>query len=168
TQFGILVGAYGLAMVFGQAVLGRLSDRVGRKPVIAAGMLLTMLFYLGLATQDQFVPMVATALLAGLGIALATPALSAFYLDITAAAHRSRVMGLKESAAALGGVAGPLAVALFSRWLPPQTIFIIAAVLMAAGAALVVALLKEQRRSRTATQAAAPPVGAGTMPEPTA
>jgi predicted MFS family arabinose efflux permease len=39
-QFGIVIGAYGLAMVFGQLVLGQSSDRFSRKPLIVLGPLL--------------------------------------------------------------------------------------------------------------------------------
>ena len=43
-----------------------------------------------------------------LGSALMAPAMSAYFMDIAGEAYRARVMGLKESALALGGVLGPL------------------------------------------------------------
>jgi len=72
----------------------------------------------------------------GIGEALLLPALSAFVLDITAEQHRSRVMGIKESAAALGGVAGPLLVISASAATTPQGVLIIAALLVAAVAGI--------------------------------
>ena len=39
TSFGLIVGAYGLALVIGQATLGRAADRFGRRLPIAAGLL---------------------------------------------------------------------------------------------------------------------------------
>ena len=53
-----------------------------------------------------------------------TPALSASYLDITEERYRSSVLGIKESAAALGAVAGPLIVAFFSPFTTPGNIFV--------------------------------------------
>ena len=123
TQFGLLVGGYGLAMVAGQTTLGGLSDRFGRRPVIAAGFALNAVFYLGLTTFDRFGLLLLLALSAGLGNALATPALSASYLDITEERHRSSVLGIKESATALGGVAGPLLVAFVSPFTTPGGVF---------------------------------------------
>jgi DHA1 family tetracycline resistance protein-like MFS transporter len=123
TQFGLLVGGYGLAMVAGQTTLGGLSDRFGRRPIIAAGFALNAVFFLGLATLDRFGLILLLALSAGLGNALATPALSASYLDITEERYRSSVLGIKESAAALGAVAGPLLVAFVSPFTTPGGVF---------------------------------------------
>jgi MFS family permease len=118
TQFGLLVGGYGLAMVAGQTTLGGLSDRFGRRPGIAAGFALNAIFFLGLATLDRFGLLLLLALSAGLGNALATPALSASYLDITEERYHSSVLGIKESAAALGAVAGSCSWLSLARSLP--------------------------------------------------
>jgi len=144
-QFGIVVGVYGLAMVLGQVGLGQASDRFGRRPIIILGMLLTVTFYIGLATVVSFPLTMLVAFVAGLGMALTSPAVSAFYLDITAEQHRSRVVGIKESSAALGGVAGPLALATVSGLTPPRGIFIIASMLMLAAAALALVALRAPR-----------------------
>ena len=146
TQFGVIIGGYGLTMTLGQATLGGLSDRFGRTPLIAVGFLLNVVFYLGLIVTRDFGLQLALAVVAGLGTALLEPALSAFYLDIAKDAHRGRVMGLKESAAALGGVAGPLAVALVSGWLGPLGIFTVAAVLPAVAAVVALAMLSGRGR----------------------
>lgn len=152
TQFGLIVGAYGLAMVIGQMTLGRLSDRLGRRPLIAAGFGLSMLFYLGLLLFSQFSLIFATAVIAGLGTALLTPALSALYLDITSEEHRSRVMGLKGSAAALGGVIGPLLVAVVNDWTTPQQVFTTTALIMVTAAMLALFALARKPGARQAGQ----------------
>lgn len=147
TQFGLIVGGYGLAMVFGQTMLGRLSDRFGRRPIMALGFSLNLLFYLSLVLFEQFSLVFLSAVIAGLGGALLSPALSAFYLDITAEQHRSRVMGLKESAAALGGVIGPLLVAVASYWLSAQNIFLTSALITLTAVGLTLVVLQAQRRA---------------------
>jgi MFS family permease len=159
TEMGLIVGVYGLAMVFGQTVLAPLSDRFGRKPMIALGFALSSVFYVGLATVTQVGPLFVVAIVAGLGNALVTPALSASYLDITAEAYRSRVMGVKESMSSLGGVLGPLAVALVSRFTTPIGVFTIAAV-MAVGA-MTLTLLALKQPTRHAARVMAIPVPAG-------
>ena len=140
-QFGVVVGAYGLAMVFGQLVLGRSSDRFGRKPVIVLGILATTTLYAGLVLVTRFPLMLLVAAVAGLGAALIAPALSSYYLDISDERYRSRILGVKESSAALGGVLGPLLLVGVSAMLTAQGVFIIGGIVMLAGAALAIILL---------------------------
>ena len=139
TQLGIIVGGYGLAMLLGQAFLGKLSDRLGRKPIIVLGLLLNFTLYPGLIFLKQFGMLFPVAVLAGLGDSLFIPAISAAYLDIAVPEHRSQVMGIKGSVAALGAVVGPLLVAVVSTWTSPQSIFAISggATLVAVSLALV-------------------------------
>ena len=125
-HFGIVVGAYGLAMMLGQLFLGRSSDRYGRKLIILIGLSLSALLYVGIAFTRSFELILLFAGLAGLGGALMAPALSAFYLDITAEKYRARVLGVKGSALSLGGVLGPLAVVIASQFMGAEAIFITA------------------------------------------
>jgi MFS family permease len=129
-RFGVVVAVYGLSVVIGQLAGGRLSDRFARKPIIVAGLVLNLSFYAGLAFLTSFPLLLLVAALSGLGEALVLPALSAFVLDLTQEQHRSRVMGIKESAVALGGVLGPLTVVAVSAYISPQGVFMVSAALM--------------------------------------
>ncbi|MEA3337386.1 MAG: MFS transporter [Chloroflexota bacterium] len=141
-QFGVVVAVYGLTTVLGQGFLGRLSDQYGRRPMIVFGTLLNAGFYAGLALVTSFPIFLLVAVIAGLGESLVMPALSAFILDITNDRHRSRVMGIKESAAALGGVAGPLLVVAISDYSTPTQVFTVAFVLMLVTAAIALIFLR--------------------------
>lgn len=142
TQFGILVGVYALVTAGGQLAAGPISDRFARKPVIIAGILLNATFYIGLVFVTDFYLMLIVAAISGAGEALLWPALSAYYLDIAGERHRSRVMGLKESSAALGGVLGPLTVVLASDMLGPYGVFMVAFVLSLAAAVVAAVFLR--------------------------
>jgi len=150
-QFGIVVGAYGLAMVFGQLVLGRASDKFGRKPLIVLGILLSTSLYAGLVLVTRYPLMLLVAAVAGLGSALISPALSSYYLDITDEQYRARILGVKESSASLGGVLGPLLLVGVSAMMTPQGIFIFAGAVMlvAAGLAIVALPAKHQIDAKT-------------------
>ena len=128
-------------MVFGQLVLGRSSDRFGRKPIIVLGILITTTLYAGLVLVTRYPVMLLVAALAGLGAALISPALSSFYLDITDERYRSRILGVKESSAALGGVLGPLLLVAVSASMTPKGIFIFGGAVMVVGALLAVVAL---------------------------
>jgi DHA1 family tetracycline resistance protein-like MFS transporter len=140
-QFGLVVGAYGLAMVFGQLVLGRSSDRFGRKPIIVLGILVTTTLYAGLVLVTRYPVMLLVAATAGLGAALIAPALSSYYLDITDERYRSRILGLKESSAALGGVLGPLLLVGVGAVMTAQGVFVLAGAVMLVGAGLAIVIL---------------------------
>jgi multidrug resistance protein len=151
-QFGLVVGIYGLAMVFGQTVLGQLSDSYGRKPLIVIGVLLNTSLYAGMATIQSVAWMTIIAFISGLGSALMAPALSAYVLDISIPEHRARIMGIKEAALALGGVLGPLLVVFASRFITPKVIFASAGVLTFLTAVLGLIVLKGGHPIREAPQ----------------
>jgi len=146
TQFGVLVGIYGLFSVVGQMGLGQLSDKWGRKPLIIAGLIPNILFFSGMAVLTDYYLMMIGAALAGIGNALIAPAANAFYMDITAGEHRSRIIGLKGSFLSLGGVLGPLAVAAVAGIIPPQQVFWIASALVLVALILGSIFLREPQR----------------------
>ena len=106
-------------------------------------MILNTIFYVGLASFTSFSLLMLIAIVAGSGAALMSPALNAFYLDISAKQHRSRVLGIKGSVFSFGGVAGPLLVAIMTNLTTSQGIFLMASALMVVGIVLGIILLKE-------------------------
>lgn len=151
-QFGVVVGAYGLAMVFGQLVLGQSSDKFGRKPLIVLGILLSTSLYAGLIWVSHYPLMLLVAAVAGLGSALISPALSSYYLDISDEQYRARILGVKESAASLGGVLGPLLLVIVSAMMTAQGIFVIGGLVMLIGGGLAILALPATRQIAAPTQ----------------
>jgi predicted MFS family arabinose efflux permease len=129
-ELGFVIGAYGFAFMFGEFALGRLSDRLGRKPVLVLGLALFSAQFIGLVIFRDATWLVASFLLAGLGNALLDPALSAQLLDITPPEYTARIMGLKSTASSLGNLLGPALVVLFTSLVTPQIIFLISAALV--------------------------------------
>jgi MFS family permease len=123
SMLGLVMSTYGVAMTFGEFGLGRLSDRLGRKPMILLGLALFSAQFVGLAASSNYVLIAVTFAVAGLGNALFDPALSAALLDISPAAHRARLLGLKSMAASVGNILGPALVVLFSASLDARMIF---------------------------------------------
>ncbi len=151
-QFGLAVSGYGVTLVFGQTVLGRLSDKLGRKLVLIVGVFLHSAQYVGLTVIPSLQLILLAYAVAGLGEALISPALSAFYLDITPEQHRSRVMGIKNSACSLGSVLGPALAVAVTRVLAPERAFSVAAALLVLGALLALVVLKEPERAADKTK----------------
>lgn len=106
-------------------------ERRGRKPILVLGLTLFMAQFVGLGLFTSMTAIAASFILAGLGNALFDPALTAYILDITAADHKGRVLGLKSTAGSIGSLLGPVMVILFTPVVSAQGIFLIAAVLVA-------------------------------------
>jgi MFS family permease len=131
SQLGLAMSVYGVAMMAGELSLGRMSDLLGRKPVLIVGLALFTAQFAGLALFRNNMLITISFLLAGLGNALFDPALSAYILDIAPAQNRSTIMGLKSMAGSLGSVLGPGLLIIFTPYFLPQGVFGIAAILVA-------------------------------------
>jgi DHA1 family multidrug resistance protein-like MFS transporter len=88
-------------------------------------------------------------IVAGMGEALIAPALSAFYLDIAREEHKSRVLGIKGAAGALGGVAGPMLLVAVTRITQPQNVFSIAVGILVFVALLALIVLRDTGKVRS-------------------
>jgi MFS family permease len=130
SQLGLTMSVYGVAMMAGEFAFGRLSDRVGRKPVLIIGLALFSAQFAGLLFFRDFTWIALSFLLAGLGNALFDPALGAYVLDIAPAEHRARILGFKSTAGSLGNMLGPALVVGFATVLKPQGVFLIATLLV--------------------------------------
>ena len=106
---GVAIGIYGLTQGVFQVPFGILSDRFGRKPVIAAGLVVFALGSVVAALADGIWGVVAGRALQGLGAVAA--AVMALASDLTGEAHRTKAMaviGVSIGAAfALALVLGP-------------------------------------------------------------
>lgn len=121
---GILVAVYAAAQFIGAPVLGRLSDRAGRRPVLLLSIFGTLVGFLILA----FAPAMGQALADRLGLASASGLVLAFLFlsrlldgltggnisvaqayiaDITDERNRARGLGLIGAAFGLGFIVGP-------------------------------------------------------------
>ncbi|KQW51191.1 MULTISPECIES: MFS transporter [unclassified Roseateles] len=112
-QVGWLGGAYLFALFTFALVWGRLSDRIGRVPVLMLGF---GLFLVGtaltaLATQIGWI--YATRLLAGAGAAAIVPTAQAYIADISTPVVRSRRFVVLGTMAFIGLITGPA----FGTWL---------------------------------------------------
>jgi len=130
---GFLVASYAAASLFGAPLMGRLSDRYGRRPVLLASVAGTFIGYLFLGfaqpvgtffahlfnSQAVNVFIIGVLFLSrmidGLTGGNITVA-QAYITDVTDAANRSRGLGIIGSAFGLGFIIGPAAGGLLSRW----------------------------------------------------
>jgi MFS family permease len=93
-QIGVLAAIYPGVWAAGQLVTGALSDRLGRKWLIAAGMWVQALAVAMVALGASFAVWAAAAVLLGAGTAMVYPTLLAAVGDVAHPAWRARAVGV--------------------------------------------------------------------------
>src|SRR5215469_8115533 len=154
----LLMSCYSLAQFFMSPVLGRLSDRIGRRPVLLVSTACSCLAYLWLGLASALWMLFGARLLAGGGAGNISAA-QAYVTDITSPEKRAKGMGMIGAAFGLGFTIGPWLGGVVAGANPTpadlQRPAFLAAVLSALAFVLVIAILKESR-----AQIGAPPARA--------
>jgi len=114
SRIGVLAALYPAVWGLGQLVTGGLSDRVGRKPLIAGGMFTQAAAIAAIAASSGFWAWAAGAALLGAGTAMVYPTLLAAIGDVAHPTWRARAVGIyrlwRDAGFAVGALlAGTLA-----------------------------------------------------------
>lgn len=105
-KIGLLFSSYSLAQLLFAPMLGRLSDRIGRRPVLLATICGSVAGHLIFAFAHSFPILVVARSLAGVAAANYSIA-QAYMADVSAAEDRAKAMGLVGAAFGIGFVLGP-------------------------------------------------------------
>ena len=137
TTMGMMISIFAIAQLVASPVAGALSDKIGRKKLIAIGMIIfsfsELLFGLAQAKTGFYI----SRALGGVAAAMLMPSVTAYVADMTTIAERPKAMGL-VSAAISGGF-----IAHFGIRVP----FYVAAILAFLGFILTITILKEPERT---------------------
>ncbi|MBI1748946.1 MAG: MFS transporter [Acidobacteria bacterium] len=142
---GYLVSTYSLMQFFFSPVLGGISDRVGRRPIILVSLLGSALSYTVFGLADSLWLLFTSRIVAGIcGASVSTA--QAYIADTTKPEERAKGMGLIGAAFGLGFVFGPAIGGMLARYGQSAPPFFAAAL---SGVAFLLALgfLPESRRS---------------------
>jgi DHA1 family tetracycline resistance protein-like MFS transporter len=102
----VLLAVYSLAQLITAPLWGRLSDRIGRRPVLMASMAASAVAYLWLGAADALWMLFGARALAG-ACAGNIAAAQAYIADVTKPEERARGMGMIGAAFGLGFIIGP-------------------------------------------------------------
>ena len=105
--YGVVAFAFGIANFFAAPILGRLSDRYGRRPVLLVGFLGLALNFFATALAQALWVLVAVRLVGGAFQANAAVA-HAYVADISSPEDRARRFGLVGAMFGVGYVLGPV------------------------------------------------------------
>jgi MFS family permease len=136
---GVFFLVFAVTITLARGPAGRVSDRVGRPPVAAAGLLLAAGAMVILAFSDGAAGLATAGAVYGLAYGVAQPALIAWSVDAVPEGERGRAVGTYHTAFELGIVVGAASSGLaVARWGFAGT-FLATAGVAAAGAALALA-----------------------------
>ena len=107
-EVGLLFGVQGVTSFFSKPVMGRASDRLGRRPLILAGLLLCAGSFATIPHVTGLAPLLALAAAFGFGEAVVATSAAALVADLSEGRTMGVGMGLKGTIVDVGHAAGPL------------------------------------------------------------
>ncbi|WP_143462525.1 MFS transporter [Levilactobacillus enshiensis] len=107
TDMGIMNALFAFAQFVASPLIGRLSDKIGRKPVLTAGLILYMVSEVLFALTNYLWVFDISRLIGGLSAAMVVPTAMALASDITTKRQRARVIGWLSAAFSGGLILGP-------------------------------------------------------------
>jgi len=128
---GLAIGAYGLTQAILQIPFGMLSDRIGRKPVIAAGLVVFALGSLLAASADSMITIILGRALQGSGAIAA--ALMALAADLSREEHRTKMMALIGTSIGMAFACSMVLAPTLNHWVGVPGIFVLTAGLAIGG-----------------------------------
>lgn len=114
-SIGLVLAIYSLTQFIFGPILGNLSDKVGRRPLIIGCLFLNAIGYVIFAFTNSFMLLLISRVVAGIGGSSVAVA-QAYIADITTKEDRSKGMGLIGAAFGLGFVFGPLIGGFLSKY----------------------------------------------------
>lgn len=142
---GFAVGAYGLTQALFQIPFGMLSDRYGRKPVIAFGLLLFALGSIIAAYADSIYGVILGRALQGSGAVAA--AVMALASDLTREEHRTRTMAVIGMSIGLSFAVSLVLGPVLEHWIGMSGIFWLTAALALLGIVILYFAVPAPQRS---------------------
>lgn len=104
---GVVIALFSLFQFLASPILGRLSDKYGRKPVLVLSSLINSLSYFLIFFSQTFLIIFIARIIAGIGSANLSVA-QAYIADSTSSHERTKKMSLVGAAFGLGFIIGPL------------------------------------------------------------
>jgi MFS family permease len=144
----VLAAVYPAVWAIAQIGTGALSDRIGRKPLIVAGMLLQAVAIGAIAAGSGFATWFVAAAALGLGTAMVYPTLLAAIADVAAPVWRASAIGTYRLWRDLGFVAGAIVSGIGADRLGMPAAISLVAVITGASGLVVLVRMNETRAPR--------------------
>lgn len=127
---GTLWGAQVVTTILAKPVMGKISDRYGRKPIIFLGMWICAIPFASIPFTQNFYLLLFFASVFGIGEAFVTSSSAAMVAEFCKAQHYGAAMGTFGSIFDIGHASGPILAGLLLAHLSYQYSFLIIAIIL--------------------------------------
>jgi MFS family permease len=144
-EIALVLGSQLAVAMATKPVAGWSSDRIGRKPVIVAGLLSCAVALPLIFRAESFAALIAVAPLLGVGVAAVTPVTNALIADLVAARRLGAAMGVFGTVFDFGEAMGPILAGFLIGRIGYSSAFDVIAAATAVVAVALVALVRDPK-----------------------
>ncbi len=150
-QAGLLWGIQVFVTILSKPIMGRTSDKYGRKPLITAGMILCAVSFGSIPLLKDFYMLMLAAIVFGFGEAFVTSSSAALVADICKEKHFGTAMGTFGTIFDIGHASGPILAGLLIAHFDYLYSFLIMAGILLLSIPVFIANVKEPRSINATT-----------------
>lgn len=142
-EVGLMFGVQGVTSFLSKPIMGRVSDRVGRRPLIVLGLVICAVTFVLIPGVANLPILLALAAGFGFGEAVVSSSTAAFVADLSELKTLGAGMGMQGTIMDIGHASGPLLAGLLIAHLNFQTAFAVIAVMQLLAAAAFWLIVRE-------------------------
>lgn len=142
---GTLWGAQVVTTILAKPVMGKISDRYGRKPIIFLGMWICAIPFASIPFTQNFYLLLFFASVFGIGEAFVTSSSAAMVAEFCKAQHYGAAMGTFGSIFDIGHASGPILAGLLLAHLSYQYSFLIIAIILIFASFIFLLTVREEK-----------------------
>ena len=146
SQIGVLFGVQVLGTLLTKPLMGWLSDRLGRPPLILSGLLLAASVLWLIPHTRIFAELVAIAMTYGVAAAAVTVSTAAFVTDLAAKTHYGSAHGVFGTMMDIGHASGPICAGILVARIGYQGAFLVFTTLLVMAAIVFAIVLQQQKQ----------------------
>src|SRR3989338_6709494 len=144
-QAGILWGAQIVTTILSKQIMGKISDRYGRKPIIFSGMWICAIPFACIPWTHDFYALIFLSMIFGIGEAFVTSSSAAMVAEFCKERHYGAAMGVFGSIFDIGHASGPILAGLFLSYFSYQASFLIISILLIIASFIFMLTVYEQK-----------------------
>jgi len=152
-KVGLLFTAQAVTTLMSRPVMGQFSDRIGRKPMILSGLLVSAASLGSINYISNFYVLLLVVAIYGLGVAITDSSTTAMIADISKSRNYGAAMGVQGTILDIGHASGPILAGIMVKYYSHNAAFNMAAAMLVFAALLFALTIRDQRENKDSLMA---------------